>query len=175
MRTEYFVSRKTHVAQSTMCILLLAGGAWILLRASSTQGKIVAAGAVLLGVIGGSRVFRLSHRTQPRLILSSDGLYDRQLGTPVIRWQSILAAKTVLFFGSPILMLLLKYESERVRSCSFPRRFGMFSNRLFGLSPFTVNLRGLDKSVTVVLADMGEHLTEAGLVENGTHNPAGSD
>ena len=93
--------------------------------------------ATVVGIVQGSR-------RGPRLTIDAHGIHDRTLGVGVIEWPDIINAEPYGVARQPFVALHLRDPSKYLARASGFKRFLARLNRGGGLSPFSVNLVGLD-------------------------------
>jgi len=165
-RVEYYPKLVTRIAQIGFCILLGLLGLWF--RQDDTHPGAVAVGDLIVAMGAGLSIwllFRLRDHS-PRIIADDIGLYDRTLGTPLIPWKDIAAAKVVGFYGSAFIGILPVDEAERIQRLSLIRRVGVFSNSMFGLPAFRINPNGLNVPAAEVFREISKRLTDTGHIQS---------
>ena len=165
-RVEYQVTLLTKITQIILCLLLAAGGVWITRGHSSLVDRSIGVTPVIACTVCCILLlFRLPKRVV-RLTLDDVGIRDTSLGTLLIPWKDIVAAKTVFFFGSMFIGVLPVDESDRISRMSWIRRFGVFSNRCFGLPAFCINPNGLNVPSTEICDELRSRLENFGFVQS---------
>jgi hypothetical protein len=125
--------------------LFMAAAAAMMARAGAgtTVGWIGIVGVIFFGA--GTVVGLVQGvRRGPRLTLDSNGVHDRTLGVGVIEWSDITNAEPYGVARQPFVALHLRDSSKYLARASTFKRFLARLNRRSGLSPFSVNLVGLD-------------------------------
>jgi hypothetical protein len=100
-------------------------------------GVIFFGAATVVGIVQGAR-------RGPRLTIDTDGIHDRTLGVGVIEWADITRAEPYGVARQPFVGLQLRDPSKYLARATGLKRFLARLNRSSGLSPFSVNLVGLD-------------------------------
>ena len=100
-------------------------------------GVIFFGAATVVGIVQGAR-------RGPRLTIDTDGIHDRTLGVGVIEWSDITSAEPYGVARQPFVALQLRDPSKYLARATGLKRFLARLNRRSGLSPFSVNLVGLD-------------------------------
>lgn len=111
--------------------------------AGSMTGWIGIAGVIFFGAAAVVGIFQGARRG-PRLTLDAHGVHDRTLGVGVIAWSDIADAEPFGVARQPFVALHLREPSKYLARASRFKRFLARLNRRSGLSPFSVNLVGLD-------------------------------
>jgi hypothetical protein len=164
-RIEYHPKLVTRIAQIIFCLLLVVIGLWFRQDHTHTVARGVGALIAVSGVYPAIRLLLRVRDNTPRIVLDDAGLYDRMLGTPLIPWENIAAAKVVPFYGSSFIGILPIDQDERISNFSLIRRCGVFSNRVFGLPAFCINPNGLNAPPSEVQREIWRRLKEAGHVQ----------
>jgi len=100
-------------------------------------GVIFFGAATVVGIVQGAR-------RGPRLTLDAHGVHDRTLGVGVIEWSDITNAEPYGVARQPFVALHVRDASKYLARASGLKRFLARLNRRSGLTPFSVNLVGLD-------------------------------
>jgi hypothetical protein len=164
-RIEYHITLRTKIVQIILCLLLIAFGLWFIENHASLVAKSI---GVLFTLAWVACCMRLSLRLPKRVVrltLDDSGIHDTSLGTPLIPWNDLVAAKTVFFYGNFIAFLPVD-ESDRIKRMSWIRRLGVLSNRCFGLPPFCINPGGLNVSSREICDQLRSRLENVGFVRS---------
>ena len=111
--------------------------------AGSAVGWVGIVGVIFFGIGAVVGIYQGTRRG-PRLTIDADGIHDRTLGVGVIAWSDIVNAEPYGVARQPFVALLLRDPSKYLVRASPLKRFLARLNRGSGLSPFSVNLVGLD-------------------------------
>jgi len=161
-RVEYHPKFVTRIAQIAFSQLITGFGIWFRQDRANSVARIVGFLIALIGVGLGVRLLVRLRDRSPRIVLDDVGLYDRMLGTPLIPWKDITAAKIVPFYGSAFIGILPIDEAERISQFSPIRRLGVFSNSVFGLPALCMNPNGLNAPAADVCREIWKRLEDAG-------------
>jgi hypothetical protein len=164
-RIEYHVTLQTKILQIAYCILF-AGGVWFVTNSASplekSVGRLLTVALVLLSFW---LLVRLPKRIV-RLTLDEKGIYSASMGTPLIPWSDIVAAKNVYFYGN-FLAFLPVDQTERIKQMPWPRKLGVYSNRVFRVPAFCINCNGLSASRKEIYEELGKRIEAVGLKPTG--------
>jgi hypothetical protein len=160
-RIEYHVTLRTKILQIAFCLLFVAGGVWFVQnRASLLEKSVGWLFTATLIVLCLWLLLRLPKRVV-RLTFDENGIYASSMGTPLIAWNDILAAKTVYFYGN-FLAFLPRDQAERIKQMPWPRKLGVYSNRAFRVPAFCINPNGLNVPREEIYKELWRRLEAAG-------------
>lgn len=141
------------------CLMVLLG-AWIVRGSGEPPAWL---GWVCLWA-SGVCAFVLSRRLidqRPRIVIDSDGVFDRALGLDTIPWDDIANAHALSLFGKDFIGLKLRNTEYWIARMSFVQRYIAHSNRRLGFSPINVFLTGTTLSPALALEVMQKRIAEA--------------
>lgn len=97
---------------------------------------------------------------RPRLIIDSDGVFDRMTGLGRIVWEDIESAQLQSVVGNHFISLELRDPSLYVMQMSWIRRLGARANTATGFSAVSLNLTGITVSPEEVLQIVQGYILE---------------
>jgi len=139
-----------------MCALAI----WIML---GTGGPPVWLGWVCL-LVAGICAYVLTRRLldqRPRIVIDSDGVFDRSLGVGPIPWSDVRSAQALTLLGKDFICLDLYNTEYWVAQMPLSKRFIADANRRFGFAALNVYLTGTSLSPTLAVEVMRKHMAGA--------------
>jgi hypothetical protein len=125
------------VGMAAVCTIPLRAGLGSIAGWAGLIGVVFFGIGAVVGLVQGVR-------RGPRLTLDANGVHDRTLGAGVIAWSDIAEAAPYGVAGKPFIALHLRDPAKYLARTSRMKRQFARLNAASGLSPFSVNLVGLD-------------------------------
>ena len=137
-KSSFWLSRAVGgLAMAAVSVMMARAGA------GSAVGWVGIVGVIFFGAGAVVGIFQGTRRG-PRLTIDEQGIHDRTLGVGVIAWSDIANAEPYGVARQPFVALHLREPSKYLERASPLKRFLARLNRGSGLTPFSVNLVGLD-------------------------------
>jgi hypothetical protein len=150
-------------------LLLLLATLALVIAASFLTRENQLATVVIIGYIGAIFfisasivLLRMFLDRRPRLILDSNGLFDRTMKTPRIPWNTILSMELRTIRGSSFICLELTDEDQRLEALPPLKRLTALANRSIGVGVFNVNPSALPLTAEEIFTIIAAHVRRYG-------------
>ena len=133
-------------------------GLWIVL---GTGGPPVWLGWICL-LVSGICAYVLTSRMfdqRPRIVIDSEGVFDRALGVGPIPWSDVRSAQALTLFGKDFIRLDLRNSGYWVAQMPFGKRLIANGNRRLGFAALNIYLTDTSLSQKLALEVMRKHIS----------------